>query len=544
MNARQPNIRLTIVFFTFVGLYGFLLINLYRIQIQRADFFRDKAHKQYATTMTVTPPRAEIYDRTGVQPLALNNEAISAFIVPAKIKDKASLEAFLEEHFKEAASRLKRTKNSQFMYIKRRLAPEEIERIEQSNVKGIKFLKEPSRYYPIAGVGPIVGITNIDNQGMFGIELMHNNTLAGTPSTYVLEKDCRRKRFYITRETLEEGIKGEPVTLTIDSLLQFLAYEDLKDHVLKMGATSGAVLITNPENGDILVMANYPDFDPNDTESLIQENTKNRIITDAYELGSVIKAFLALAALEEGVVTPDELIDCENRLSSRINGMPFSTTKANGIIPFEDVMRYSNNIGIAKVAHRIGPPLYDHYKRLGFSKKIGIFPGETQGYISPPHKWSKASLTSLSFGYEISANLVQLAQALSIVANDGYKVPLHLLKSDKKPEPEGPLYSKKALTELKDILQKTVSKGASRKARINGYKVMGKTGTARLITNGRYDPRRHIFSFMAIVEKGSYKRVIVVFIKETTKRGYLASQIAVPLFERVAHKMLIHDKII
>ena len=493
-------------------------------------------------TVTVTPPRAEIYDRTGVQPLALNNEAIAAFIVPKKIKHRETLIPFLNEHFPEAALRLQKQPTSHFMYLKRRLSGDEIELIEEHGITDIKFLKEPSRYYPIQGVGPIVGITDIDNQGLFGIERMCNDSLAGKPTTYELEKDCRSKRFYITRETKIKGVHGKPVTLTIDGLLQFLVYEELKDLVEQMGSKTGSVLICNPENGDILVMANYPDFNPNAPELLKQEHTKNRIITDAYELGSVIKVFLALAALEEEVVTADEIIDCENRKNSRINGMPVSTTKVNGKISFEDVIRYSNNIGVAKVAQRLGPKLYDHYKRLGFSKRIGIFPGETPGRITHPSRWSKASLTSLSFGYEISANLVQLAQALSIIANDGYLVPLHLFPQQLKSQE--PLYSEQAISQIKSILRTTVDKGASTKARINGYTVMGKTGTARLITNGRYDPRRHIFSFMAIVEKGDYKRVIVVCVKETTKKGYLASRVAVPLFERVAHKMLIHDKII
>jgi cell division protein FtsI (penicillin-binding protein 3) len=250
--------------------------------------------------------------------------------------------------------------------------------------------------------------------------------------------------------------------------------------------------------------------------------------------------------LEEKVVAPEEIIDCENKRNTRINGIPVSTTVANDRIPFEDVIRFSNNIGVAKVGQRLGTKLYDHYLRLGFSKKIGIFPGESPGRVSHPSSWSKASLISLSFGYEISATIAQVAQALSIIANDGYLVPLHLIQQDVQTEgqPEGPLYSKEAITQMKNILRATIDHGSAQKARINGYAVMGKTGTARLLTNGRYDQKRHIFSFMAIVEKGDYKRIVVISLKETSKHGYLAARAVVPLFERVAHKMLIHDKII
>ena len=543
MNTQQPNSRLIIIFFAFVGLYCLVLINLYVVQIRGARYFKNLAQKQYTMTVTTTPWRAEIFDRTGIQPLALNNDSLAAFITPSNLDNAKGVHSFLGKHFKQAADRLKKNQNSHFLYIKRRLVPKEVELIQQSNLADIKILREPSRFYPIQSVGPIIGLTNIDNQGLFGIELMYNTTLAGKPSTYIIEKDCR-SGFYFTRETKVEGTQGQPVTLTIDSVLQFLAYEELKEYAHHMGVKEGSVLILDPTNGDILVMANYPDFDHQASESVDQACTKNRIITDAFELGSVIKAFLALSALEDGVVTPHDLIDCENKKSTRLHGIPISTTKANGVIPFCDVIKDSNNIGVAKVAQRVGTRLHDYYSRLGFGKKIGIFPGENGGFINPPEKWSNASIISLSFGYEISANILQLGQALSVIANNGYLIKPRLIKTDEPPIKEGPFFKQKSIYQIREILQKTIDEGAARKAHIDGYTVMGKTGTARLITRGKYDPHRHIFTFMTIIEKNDYKRIVVIFLKETTKKGLLASSVAVPLFERVAHKMLIHDKII
>lgn len=539
----QHNSRLIILFFFFVLLYVLVLFNLYVVQIKRSDFFKSLAQRQYTMTVTSTPPRAVIYDRTG-QALAINKESMSAFIIPSKLEDEEGIKKFLAKHFKSAAERLSKNMKSHFLYIKRRLIPKEIDLIEASRLNDIKLLKEPSRFYPNQTAGPIVGITDIDNQGLFGIELMYNSILAGKPTTYQLEKDCSLRNFYFKRETKIEGVQGTPITLTIDSVLQFLAHEELKEYVTSSRSKEGAILILDPTNGDIVVMANYPDFNPQTTDAIDLALTKNRIITDAYELGSVIKAFLALAALEEKVVRPNELIDCENRKQSRLHGIPISTTKANGIIPFSEVIRESNNIGVAKVGQRVGTKLYDHYRALGFSKKIGIFPGENGGAITHPSRWSKASLISLSFGYEISANIVQLGAAIGIIANDGYRVKPRLVLTDAVPEKEGPLFKKESINQMKEILRKTIDEGAAKKAHIEGYTVMGKTGTARLITNGKYDATRHIFTFMAIVEKGTYKRVVIIFIKETAKKGLLASQIAVPLFEKVAHKMLIHDKII
>ncbi len=542
----QHNSRLSIIFMCFITLYVLVLFNLYILQIRKSGFYKTLGNQQYHVTVTIMPPRAEVYDRTGIQPLAMNKESLSAFIMPSRLEHVKAVKTFLARHFPLAHERLKKSKHLHFMYIKRRLSPEQLTAIEKSGLTDIKLLKEPSRFYPIPSVGPLVGITDIDNHGMFGIELLYNTQLSGKPSTYLLQKDCRSGHFYFKRETKVQGAQGEPVTLSIDSVLQFLAYEELKETVEQLGSQEGSVLITNPDTGEIIVMAHYPDFNPNETEQLDVAHTKNRSITDAYELGSVIKAFLALAALEEKVVSPNEYIDCENKTVATLEGIKFSTWKAHGVIPFSEVIQFSNNVGVAKVAQRVGTKLYDHYRKLGFGQKIGIFPGENKGFINPPTQWSKASLISLSFGYEISATLVQLAQALSIIANDGYLIRPRLLKigDNEVIQKEGPLYSKEAITQMKEILHKTITEGAAKKANIQGYDIMGKTGTARLLTNGTYDPNRHIFTFMAIVQKGTYKRIVITFLKETTKKGLLASSIAAPLFEKIAHKMLIHDKIV
>lgn len=543
---RVHSFRLTTIFLLFLFMYIFVISNLYIIQIKDTAFFKNLALQQYQITVTTKPPRAEIYDRSGTQLLAMNKESISAFITPSHIEQKENLQAFLEKYFPTASLRLKQVQHCHFMYIKRRLTDEQIKLIQESNLPDIKLLKEPSRYYPIESVSSIIGFTDIDNNGIAGLELFYNKTLAGQPSTNTLLKDARSGHFYFNHETKIKGQEGQPIVLSIDSTLQFLVHEELKEAVQKFGSKEGSVLILNPETGEIIVMANFPDFNSNDTENLDLTHTKNRIITDTYELGSVIKIFLALAAFEENVVDPEELIDCEGKKETTINGFHFSTWKQHGVIPFSEVIQGSNNIGVAKVALRLDKKLYDHYKRLGFSKKIGIFPGENPGFINPPNQWSRASIITLSFGYEITASLLQLAQAVSIIANDGILIPPTLFKKNG-PEPVDNtqrLYSKEAIDKIKIILEKTITEGAAQNAKLSGYTVMGKTGTARLITDGKYDPHRHIFTFVAIVQKGAYKRIVVTFLKETTQKNPYASTVAAPLFEHVAHKMLIHDKIL
>jgi cell division protein FtsI (penicillin-binding protein 3) len=537
--------RLLSLFFIFFLLYCLIWLNLYIIQIRQGSFFATIGQQQWRMNIVRYPPRAWIYDRTEKQPLAMNKDSLAAFIIPSALRNPESLKKFLHRHFPAAYERLLAKDNGHFLYLKRRLTPVEQMLIEQSGLNDIHILKEPSRAYPVESTGPLVGITDIDNQGLFGIELMYNTQLGGHPTTYTVEKDARSGHCYFTKETKIQGNEGSPITLTIDSDLQFLAYEELKETVHEFQSQEGSVVILDPATGDILVMANYPDFDPNDTKTLAMATTKNKIITEAYELGSVMKAFVALAALEEGVVTPDEIIDCENKKITYLNGWRFSTWKEHGLLPFRAVFTKSNNIGMAKVAQRLGPKLYDHYIRCGFGKKTGLgFPGEQSGFVNPPERWTKPSIISLSFGYEITATLLQLASAFAMIANEGKPITPRLIKQDRNTHPTPPqnsLYSPQAIQSFCELLEGTITNGTAHRAAIPGFIVRGKTGSANLVVDGTYSPDHSIFTFAGIIEKNSYKRVMVTFIKEANKKGVYASSVAVPLFERIAHKMIIHD---
>jgi cell division protein FtsI (penicillin-binding protein 3) len=536
--------RSTIVFFFFTMLYAAVGINLYHIQIKQHDFYTKLAEQQYHVTITQTPLRGPIFDRTGKNYLAMNKDYIAAFILPTQMKDKKQTLKFLKKHFPQTIARFEKNKNKHFMFIKRRLSPEEIELIKQENNPDIFLLSEPGRYYPLASASPLVGLTDIDNKGLLGLELLYNNTLAGQPTTYHLEKDARSGYYYFKKETTVQGDLGQPLHLTIDADLQFLVQEAVQQTVEKFGAKEAAVIIMDPKTGEILTMLSYPYFNPNNPHSTNNENFKNRIITDAHELGSVMKVCAALAALEEDVVTANELIDCKNSLTTQIDGRTINTVQAHGVIPFTDVIALSNNIGIAIVAKRLNETIYDHYKKLGFGCKTGIkFPGENSGFLNPPENWSKQSIISLSYGYEVSITLLQLACAFCMIAT-GQKVSPSLIVNQCAPQDTRQLYSDSSLNTIKEILERTTLHGTARKAKIKGYRIMSKTGTANMLIDGKYDPDHNIYTCAGIVEKDNYQRVIVTFVKESQQKNIYASTVAVPLFESVAERMLIHDKII
>ena len=525
-------------------LYAAVGINLYVIQIKQHDFYKKLAEQQYHVTITQTPLRGPIFDRTGQNYLAMNKDYIAAFILPTQMKDKKQTLKFLKKHFPHMIARFEKNKHKHFMFIKRRLSPKEIELIKQENNPDIFLLSEPGRYYPLPSASPLVGLTSIDNKGLLGLELLYNSTLAGQPTTYHLEKDARSGYYYFKKETTVQGDLGQPLYLTIDADLQFLVQEAAQQTVNKFKAKEAAVIIMDPKTGEIITMLSYPYFDPNNPQSTNNENFKNRIITDAHELGSVMKVCAALAALEEGVVTPDELIDCKNSVTTQIDGRTINTVRPNGIIPFTDVIALSNNIGIAIVAKRLETSIYDHYKKLGFGTKTNIkFPGENTGFVNPPEHWSKQSIISLSYGYEVSSTLLQLACAFSIIAT-GYKVHPTLIINQSASHETEQLYSEKSLNTIKEILERTTLHGTARRAAIKGYRVMSKTGTANMLIDGKYDPHHNIYTCAGIVEKDDYQRVIVTFVKDSQQKNVYASTVAVPLFEAVAERMLIHDKII
>jgi cell division protein FtsI (penicillin-binding protein 3) len=538
--------RITCIFILFLVLYALIIVNLYSIQIRNNNFYTRLGVQQYYGLHTHAPTRGLIYDRKGTL-LALNQDCLSAFVLPKQLKERDATLSFLQQHFPQAYQQLKTKTDKQFLYVKRHLSESQEKLIATQGTRDIQLLHEPHRFYPVSAAAPVVGSIDIDGNGIIGTELQYNRQLAGVPTTYYLEKDARSGNYYFEKHDQVDGKEATNIHLTIDANLQFLIHETVKTTVQKFNALEGYALVMNPATGEIIAMVTYPHFDPNDSAITDVSQTKNKIVTEAFELGSVIKTFAALAALQEGVVTPDELIDCKNSKTAYIDGRKINTPHAHGILPFTDVVGLSNNIGTAIVAKRVGTRMYDYYTRLGFGTKTGIhFPGEHAGFVNHPDNWSKQSIISLSYGYEITATILQLGCALCEIANDGYPITPLLCLHDIQPttRPSKPLYDRQALETIKSILEHTTAHGTAKHAQINGYRIMSKTGTAILLTDGVYDEKKNIFTCSGIIEKGDYKRVIVTFINQAQGTRLFASTVAVPLFEKVAQHVLINDRIV
>jgi cell division protein FtsI/penicillin-binding protein 2 len=542
--------RSIFIFSILLLLYGIIIANLYVMQIKKESFFSNLAEKQYSISMTTLPERACIFDRNGTL-IAMNKDSFSAFVLPKQIADRTAIAKFLEQQFPAAAGRLDQAWDKNFFFIARKLTQEQIETISNANLPDIHILQEPSRFYPYQCLSTVLGITDIDNHGIMGLEQEYDELLRGTATTHTLKKDARSNRFYFEKEILEQGTPSKPIHLTIDADLQFKITNLLEQAVNELQAKEAALVIINPENGEICAMASYPYFDPNNTEHLDMERTKNRPVSQAFETGSVIKTFCALAALDLKVTTLDEMINCENTKETKVEGIRVRTIQPHGIIPFKEVIQNSNNIGTVKIAKRIDKKLYDYYRLLGFGQATGLnFPGEQKGYVNPPKKWSAYSIISLSFGYEITTTLLQLARALSVVYNGGHLVTPTLVaesaqsnqSADKKTKLK-PLISEQTRADMDEILQACVQLGSGKRANVNGYKITGKTGTSNILENGQYNEDKHLNTFIGYVEKDGYKRVITVYVKESKKASY-SSIITAPLFGKAAQALLLHDHVI
>lgn len=543
MFTSSMRLRTTIIFFSFCSLYIIALFNLFLIQIWNTAFFSALGTHQYQITITQLPPRAPILDRTGKDYLATNKEVLSAFIIPSRIEKNSKTLSFIKRHFPYAYQQLPRKQNRAFMYLKRRLSEKELKTIQHVG-PDIHLVREPNRFYPLPCATPLIGFTDIDTKGLAGIELSCNQQLAGKPTTYRLERDARSGCFYFKRDLVSSGTDCKPIQLTIDSDLQFLVDQELEQTMQHYNASEGAILVMDPITGEILACVCRPYANPNSGIISI-EQIKPLPITESYEFGSVMKVFTALAALEENVVTPDETIDCKNKEHCSIDGRVINTPIAHGRIPFTDVIAFSNNIGIAQVAKRLNEKLYDHFTKIGFGQKTGVaLPGENRGFVNHPSNWSKQSIISLSYGYEVSATLLQLACAFCMIARGGTSVKPKIVMNETKQECSTRLYSEKTIEAIKDILRKTTEYGTGKRFQIKGYDIMSKTGTANLLINGIYDHTKNIFTCASIIEKGDYKRVIVSYLKEARAPNAFAATIVVPLQKKVGEKMVIHERIV
>jgi len=524
----------------------------FQLQVLKRDQLCKLAERQYKKNIPLVPKRGTIYTR-GYEELAVTVEVDSIYAEPDSIDTPKltakRLASLLPLSRKELEDNLSSSKS--FVWLARKVTPSTIERVKSLNIRGIGFVKENRRFYPNGELAShAVGFSGIDGTGLGGIELAHDAQIKGKTELVRAERDALGKRTLPMDLGFEDSLAGNSVVLTIDKTIQYTAEKELAEAVRKSGAKGGTAIVMDPKSGEVLAMANYPQFNPNDLSSCSQAALKNRAIVDTYEPGSTFKVFLLAAALEEGVVRPGDKFNCEKG-SMELAGKVIHDTHKHGTLTVREIMKFSSNIGSAKIAAKLGKErFYDYITSFGFGSPTGIeLNGEGSGILRSMKTWSKLELANVSFGQGVSVTPLQLTTAFSAIANGGYLMKPYLVKDildrdgkvikSNQPQIVKKVISGDTASKVTEMLRDAVAEGGTgTEAALNGYDVAGKTGTAQKVSGGRgYAENKHVASFIGFVPAESPELVVLVAIDEPEGIQY-GGIVAAPAFKAIAETSL------
>lgn len=499
--------------------------------------------------MQLNPRRGTIYDRKGNR-LALSLKVNSVYAIPSEIKDKLKVAQVLSPLLNLDKKRLiEKFSHNSFVWVKRKINSSEEKAIKKAALKGIYFLSEEKRFYPQGKLGAhILGFCDIDNKGLEGLELFYNDYLKGWGGWRLGQKDARNYEIASFKQKSIRVIHGYDLILTIDIVIQYIVEKELKKVIEKYKPLSATVIVLNPQNGEILALANYPNYNPNSFSSFSASFRRNRAVVDFFEPGSVFKIITASAALEEKIAEPKDVFYCEKG-KYRFKGHVLHDYRPYGKLTFSEIIEKSSNIGISKIAQRLGKErLYKYILKFKFGSLTGVdLPGETKGLIRPLKKWREIAMINIPMGQGIAVSSLQLARAISVIANGGMLVQPHLIKEIK--DSKGKkiktfsfsrqrIIGEETASKMREILQKVVEKGTGKNARIKGYKVAGKTGTAQKPSlKGGYEKDKFVSSFIGFLPADMPSLCIVVVV-DSPQGKHFSSIVAAPLFQKIGKQVM------
>ncbi|WP_027723200.1 penicillin-binding transpeptidase domain-containing protein [Maridesulfovibrio zosterae] len=501
------------------------------------------ASRQHLAAELERGERGSIYDRNG-NLLATSVEASSVYIRPVNVKNVDGTATKLSQILGISKSKLRKklSRKSNFIWIKRQINDRMASKIKKANLPGVYLATEFVRLYPNNHLaGQLIGFTGVDGKGLEGLEKEFNYRLAGRKAQFVVQRDASGRRLYLDAMGREMNIRGKDIHLTIDSHIQSVTENALVDAVRKYGGKWGAAIVVEVASGDILAMANCPRFNPNIFRTSSPEIWRNRAALDVVEPGSTFKPFLIAAALEHGVITPEKLFDCENG-RWKLNGKYINDTHKCGWLPVHKILRYSSNIGSAKIGLELGVQHYYQFiSELGFGHKTGLpIPGDRSGLIRPAAKWNEIDLAAGSFGQGIGVTALQMAKAYLAIANKGVAKPIKLVQFPRSEENEPakrifkPEVAEKVLSMMREVVQED---GTGTKARISGTTVAGKTGTAQKAHRKGGYGAEFTASFVALVP-GYNPEYIVFMMVDEPKKNHFGGTVAAPGVKKIMTETL------
>ncbi|WP_320007480.1 penicillin-binding transpeptidase domain-containing protein [Maridesulfovibrio sp.] len=542
-SLKASRTKLLFVMVLFALVWTGLLGRAAWLQLFKGSDLSRMVSRQHLAAELERGERGSIYDRNG-NLLATSVEASSVYIRPVKVTDVNGTALKLSKILGISQTKLRKklSRKSNFIWIKRQLNDRIAQKVKQADLPGVYLTTEYVRLYPNNYLaGQLLGFSGIDGKGLEGLEKEFNDRLAGRKAQFVVQRDASGRRLYLDAMGREMDVRGKDIHLTIDSHLQSVTENALAEAVKKYNGQWGSAIIVEVSSGDILAMANCPRFNPNIFRTSSPNIWRNRAALDVVEPGSTFKPFLMAAALEHKVVTPEKLFDCENG-RWKIHGKYIKDTHKEGWLPVHKILRYSSNIGCAKIGLELGVQNYHKFiNDLGFGHKTGLpIPGDRKGLIRPAANWNDIDLAAGSFGQGIGVTTVQMAKAFLTLANKGVEKPLHLVQFPRSKEEEAPkrIFSadvaEKVLSMMREVVQ---DDGTGRRARISGTTVAGKTGTAQKAQGKGGYGTEYIASFAALVP-GYNPDYIVYMMVDDPKPDHYGSTVVAPAVKKIMTQTL------
>ena len=547
--------KVRIIFLSCLLSVCFVMIvgRMFQLQVLKKEQLYKLAAQQHHVQIPLVPKRGTVYDSKGNE-LAVSIEVDSVYADARKVVDVEKtaneLASILQIDREELKQRLKSHRS--FEWIQRKISSKEVEQIKALQLPGLSFLKENRRFYPNSQLAAhLIGFVGLDSKGLEGIEYQYDALLNGENHVWTTARDALGREIAMGKVPFEKEDHYRNIVLTIDKSIQHITETELGRGVEKWGAKGGMAIAMDPLTGKILAMASYPTFNPNQFIQYRSKNWRNRAISDVFEPGSLFKAFLAAAALEEKLVRPSDSFFCENG-SYTVYDRTIHDHSKHGWLTFQQIIKFSSNIGASKVGEKMGRErFYRYISAFGFGEKTRIsLPGEGKGIVHHPRYWPPVALDTISFGQGISVTGIQLVTALSAIANGGFLMKPYVVEkiTDEKgevvqsfqPEIVRKVISEETAKKVTALLKTTTEKGGTGEGAVPaGYEVAGKTGTAQKVDSllGGYSEDRYTSGFMGFAPAEEPKLVLLVVIDEPQGNNY-GGVVAAPIFKAIMEKVL------
>ena len=536
-----PTWRSRVVLFVLFAAFAALAVRAMWLQGMSNEFLQKQGKSRYERTIELPATRGKIMDRNG-QVLASSLPVKAVWAIPEDVlKSSPAKLAELARLLEMSNADLRKKLNSDrtFVYLKRQVEMDVIAKIDKLDIAGLDTRKEYKRFYPQGEVMThVVGFTNVEDTGQESMELAQQKTLQGATGSRRVIKD-RLGRIVEDVGLSKQPHDGKDLTLSVDSKLQYIAFSSIKEAVEKFNAKAGAAVVLDVKTGEVLALANYPTYNPNDRRVLTGEQLRNRVVTDTFEPGSTLKPFTVALALDTKRVTPDTMYETAPGFMV-IGDRRIRDMHTYGALSVSKIIQKSSNIGMAKIALPIPPQeMWEIFTKSGFGQqpKFG-FPGAVAGRVRPYKSWKPIEQANMAFGHGISVSLLQLARSYMIFARDGDIIPLSFQKVTEPPVGQQ-VISPQTARQMRTMLESVVGpEGTASKAQVPGYRVGGKTGTAQKLINGRYSNNRNVGSFVGIAPMSNPRFIIAVMLDDVSGVYRTGGWVAAPTFAALAANAL------